>query len=73
APDSFGYVHLESPGHSVNTGAQICCGGWFMGSTISCGASEDDLASVVRKLYRQFVRVLRKFFIMSGQYSEYNQ
>ncbi len=45
-----------SPGHSGNTGAQICCGGGFMGSTLSCGASEDDLASVARKWYRQFVR-----------------
>lgn len=26
APDSGGYVHLESPGHSGNTGAQICRG-----------------------------------------------
>lgn len=31
APESGGYVHLESPGHSGNTGAQICCGGGFMG------------------------------------------
>ncbi|HFT0894181.1 TPA: hypothetical protein ACHT4Z_005282, partial [Klebsiella pneumoniae] len=35
APDSGGYVHLESPGHPGNTGAQICCGGGFMGSTLS--------------------------------------
>lgn len=27
APDSGGYVHLESPEHSGNTGAQICRGG----------------------------------------------
>lgn len=39
APDSGGYVHLQSPGHSGNTGAQICRGGGFMGSTLSCGAS----------------------------------
>ena len=72
APESGGYVHLESPGHSGNTGAQICCGGGFMGSTLSCGASVDDLASVARKWYRQFVRERRKFLIMSGQYSEDN-
>ena len=72
APESGGYVHLESPGHSGNTGAQICCGGGFMGSTLSCGASEDDLASVARKWYRQFVRERRKFLMMSGQYSEDN-
>ncbi|MGP3205885.1 hypothetical protein ACTVQ4_27730, partial [Klebsiella pneumoniae] len=41
--------------------------------TLSCGASEDDLASVARKWYRQFVRERRKFLIMSGQYSEDNQ
>ena len=50
APESGGYVHLESPGHSGNTGAQICCGGGFMGSTLSCGASEDDLVSTPRLL-----------------------
>ena len=61
------------PGAPGNTGAQICCGGGFMGSTLSCGASEDDLASVARKWYRQFVRERRKFLIMSGQYSEDNQ
>lgn len=26
APDSGGYVHLESQGHSGNSGAQICRG-----------------------------------------------
>jgi hypothetical protein len=44
-----------------------------MGRVLSCGASEDDLASVARKWYRQFVRERRKFLIMSGQYSEDNQ
>lgn len=73
APESGVYVHLESPGHSGNTGAQICRGGGFMGSTLYCDASEDDLASVARKWYRQFVRERRKFLIMSGQYSEDNQ
>ena len=38
APDSGGYVHLESPEHSGNTGAQICRGGGFMGSTLYCDA-----------------------------------
>ena len=73
APESGGYVHLESPGHSGNTGAQICRGGGFMGSTLYCDASGDDLASVARKWYRQFVRERRKFLMMSGQYSEDNQ
>ncbi|MDE8920823.1 hypothetical protein PZV98_27185 [Klebsiella pneumoniae] len=73
APESGVYVHLESPGHSGNTGAQICRGGGFMGSTLYCDASEDDLASVARKWYRQFVRERRKFLMMSGQYSEDNQ
>ena len=27
APDSGGYVHLESPGRPGSTGAQICRGG----------------------------------------------
>ncbi|HGV4342364.1 TPA: hypothetical protein ACNG6Q_005444, partial [Klebsiella pneumoniae] len=36
APDSGGYVHLESQGHSGNSGAQICRGGGFMGSTLYC-------------------------------------
>ena len=64
APDSGGYVHLESPGRPGRGG--------FMGSTLFCDASEDDLASVARKWYRQFVRERRKFLIMSGQYSEDN-
>lgn len=73
APESGGYVHLESQGHSGNSGAQICRGGGFMGSTLYCDASEDDLASVASKWYRQFVRERRKFLMMSGQYSEDNQ
>lgn len=44
-----------------------------MGSTLCCDASEDDLASVARKWYRQFLRERRKFLILSGQYSEDNQ
>ena len=73
APESGGYVHLESPGHSGNTGAQICRGGGFMGSTLYCDASEDDLASVARKWYRLCVRERRYILMMSGQYSEDNQ
>ncbi|HDT1625589.1 TPA: hypothetical protein QHS84_005044 [Klebsiella quasipneumoniae subsp. similipneumoniae] len=67
APDSGGYVHLESPGHSGNTGAQICRGGGFMGSTLSCGASVDDLASVVRKWYRQYMEERRKYLTLMSQ------
>lgn len=44
-----------------------------MGSTLYCDASEDNLASVARKWYRQFVREQRKFLMMSGQSSEDNQ
>lgn len=67
APDSGGYVHLESPGHSGNTGAQICRGGEFMGSTLSCGASVDDLASVARKWYRQYMEERRKYLTLMSQ------
>ncbi|HCI6751226.1 TPA: hypothetical protein NPP81_001422 [Klebsiella quasipneumoniae subsp. quasipneumoniae] len=67
APDSGGYVHLESPGHSGNTGAQICRGGGFMGSTLSCGASVDDLASVARKWYRQYMEERRKHLTLMSQ------
>ena len=67
APDSGGYVHLESPGHSGNTGAQICRGGGFMGSTLSCGASVDDLASVARKWYRQYMDERRKYLTLMSQ------
>lgn len=52
---------------------RFAVGGGFMGSTLFCGASEEDLASVARKWYRHFVRERRKFLIMSGQYSEDNQ
>lgn len=67
APDSGGYVHLESPGHSGNTGAQICRGGGFMGSTLSCGASVDDLTSVARKWYRQYMEERRKYLTLMSQ------
>ncbi|HGS6951024.1 hypothetical protein ACYBCU_22520 [Klebsiella pneumoniae] len=67
APDSGGYVHLESPGHSGNTGAQICRGGGFMGSTLSCGASVDDLASVARQWYRQYMEERRKYLTLMSQ------
>ena len=67
APESGGYVHLESPGHSGNTGAQICRGGGFMGSTLSCGASVDDLASVARKWYRQYMEERRKYLTLMSQ------
>lgn len=70
APDSGGYVHLESQGHSGNTGAQICRGGGFMGSTLSCGASEDDLASVARKWYRQYMEERRKYLTLMSQLEE---
>lgn len=67
APDSGGYVHLESPGRPGSTGAQICCGGGFMGSTLYCGASEDDLASVARKWYRQYMEERRKYLTLMSQ------
>lgn len=67
APDSGGYVHLESPGRPGSTGAQICRGGGFMGSTLSCGASVDDLASVARKWYRQYMEERRKYLTLMSQ------
>lgn len=66
ALDSGGYVH-GVPGHSGNTGAQICRGGGFMGSTLSCGASVDDLASVARKWYRQYMEERRKYLTLMSQ------
>jgi hypothetical protein len=66
-------MFTESQGHSGNSGCSDLPWGGFMGSTLYCDASEDDLASVARKWYRQFVRERRKFLIMSGQYSEDNQ
>ena len=67
APDNGGYVHLESPGRPGSTGAQICGGGRFMGSTLYCGASEDDLASVARKWYRQYMEERRKYLTLMSQ------
>ncbi|HBQ1085877.1 TPA: hypothetical protein L7K09_005375 [Klebsiella pneumoniae] len=67
APDSGGYVHLESPGRPGSTGAQICRGGGFMGSTLYCDASEDDLASVARKWYRQYMEERRKYLTLMSQ------
>lgn len=73
APDSGGYVHLESPGHSGKHRRPDLLWWRVHGEYAFCGASEDDLASVARKWYRQFVRERRKFLMMSGQYSEDNQ
>ena len=67
APDSGGYVHLESPGRPGSTGAQICRGGGFMGSMLFCDASEDDLASVARKWYRQYMEERRKYLTLMSQ------
>lgn len=67
APDRGGYVHLESPGRPGSTGAQICRGGGFMGSTLFCDASEDDLASVARKWYRQYMEERRKYLTLMSQ------
>ena len=67
APDRGGYVHLESPGRPGSTGAQICRGGGFMGSTLFCDASEDDLASVARQWYRQYMEERRKYLTLMSQ------
>ncbi|VGP58929.1 hypothetical protein SB6424_05501 [Klebsiella pasteurii] len=38
-----------------------------MGSTLSCGASVDDLASVARKWYRQYMEERRKYLTLMSQ------
>lgn len=51
-----GYVYLERPGKPGTLGSQICRGGGFMGSTLSCGDTLDSLARVARAWYRQYMR-----------------
>lgn len=46
APDSGGYVRLESPGHPGTLGAQICRDGGLEGSTLRCGPSVESLRAV---------------------------
>mgnify|MGYP001213148601 CR=1 FL=1 len=53
APANGGYVRLESEGKPGTLGAQICEGGQFSGSTLSCGASEESLESVARRWWKQ--------------------
>lgn len=52
APDNGGYVYLESPGRPGTLGSQICEGGGFMGSTISCTGSSSHFEEECRRWYR---------------------
>ena len=56
---SGGYIHLEQPGKPGCLGLQICRGGGFMGSTLSCTADEKDFARVCRSWYRQYMSGVR--------------
>jgi hypothetical protein len=58
APDNGGYVRLESDGKSGTLGQQICDGGGFSGSTVSCSPANFD--RVCRSWYRAYMRVATK-------------
>jgi hypothetical protein len=47
APDNGGYVRLEGKNAPGTVGQQICRGGGFSGSTISC--TPDNFRAVCRK------------------------
>lgn len=51
APDSGGYIRLESNGRSGMLGRRICDRGDFMGALSA--RSEADLKATVRRWYRQ--------------------
>jgi hypothetical protein len=54
APDNGGYVRLESDGREGTLGYQICSGGGFTGSTISC--TQDSFKTDCRRWYRSYTR-----------------
>lgn len=60
APDTGGYVRLESDDKTGVFGRQICAGGGFLGSTLSCSPASFD--QVCRRWYRAYMRAARKFF-----------
>ncbi|EKA7659290.1 hypothetical protein OL397_004464 [Salmonella enterica] len=60
APDNAGNVRLESEGYPGTLGMEICNGGGFMGIPLSCAGTEEDLARVARRWYRQYMEAQRK-------------
>ncbi len=59
SPPSSSYVFLEDRGPGT-TGSQICEGGYFQGSTISCRGTQESLEAAARKWWRQRLRNLRE-------------
>ena len=55
APDSGGYIRLESNGRSGTLGRILCEGGGLWGNTLSASC-EADLKATVRRWYRQSKR-----------------
>ena len=49
------YVYLEDRGPGT-TGSQICEGGGFMGSTVSCDGTPEGLERAARRWWRQHLR-----------------
>jgi hypothetical protein len=54
APDSGGYVRLESDGKIGTLGRQICDGGCFSGDTVR--ATPENFKSTCRRWYRSHTR-----------------
>lgn len=57
APDSGGYIFLESEGRPASLGQQICQGGGFTGSTLSA-RSPEDFEAQCRAWYRAHLRAV---------------
>jgi len=48
------YVYLEDRGPGT-TGSQICEGGGFRGSTVTCNGTEKGLERVARRWWKQYM------------------
>jgi hypothetical protein len=53
-PDNGGYIYLELEGKPGTLGKQICHGGGFFGSTMSCSNRPSDFEATCRYWYRKY-------------------
>lgn len=54
-PHASAYVYLEDRGPGT-LGSQICEGGGFRGNTLLCNGTEEGLARVAKRWWKQFLR-----------------
>lgn len=60
-----GYIYVDINGRPGTLGKQICRGGGFTGSTLSCSGTEERFEDICRSWYRAYLKDYKRTTVVS--------